>query len=133
MVVTAPWYTEFRFLRVVTDTGRRHHDPAVPTPAAAARRAHAMRKTEYDPIPHASDVPHGHDTPIPPPASASADSEQQHALAVQARAVAQAAPEVRVARVEAARRALQEGTLMLDGPALAEKLLEAVRAERRHA
>jgi flagellar biosynthesis anti-sigma factor FlgM len=91
-----------------------------------------MRKTEYDPIPHASDVPHGHDTPIPPPAPASADSEQ-HALAVQARAVAQAAPEVRVARVEAARRALQEGTLTLDGQALAEKLLEAVRAERRHA
>ena len=92
-----------------------------------------MRKTEYDPIPHASDVPHGHDTPIPPPASASADREQPHALAVQARAVAQAAPEVRVAKVEAARRALQEGTLTLDGPTLAKKLLEAVRAERRHA
>ena len=92
-----------------------------------------MRRTEYDPIPHASDVPHVHDTPIPPPAPASADSEQPHALAVQARAVAQAAPEVRVAKVEAARRALQEGTLTLDGPALAEKLLEAVRAERRHA
>jgi len=92
-----------------------------------------MRRTEYDPIPHASDVPHGHDTPIPPPASASADSEQPHALAVQARAMAQAAPEVRVAKVEAARRALQEGTLTLDGPTLAKKLLEAVRAERRHA
>ena len=92
-----------------------------------------MSRTEYDPIPHASDVPHGHGTPIPPPASASADSEQPHALAVQARAVAQAAPEVRVAKVEAARRALQEGTLTLDGPTLAEKLLEAVRAERRHA
>ena len=92
-----------------------------------------MRKTEYDRIPHASDVPQGHDTPIPPPASASADSEQQHALAVQAYAVAQAAPEVRLAKVEAARRALQEGTLMLDGQALAAKLLDAVRAERRHA
>ena len=100
-----------------------------------------MRRTEYDPTPHASDVPYVHDTPIPPPAPASADSEQQHALAtsvsvalaVQARAVAQAAPEVRLARVEAARRALQEGTLMLDGPTLAKKLLEAVRAERRHA
>ena len=91
-----------------------------------------MSKTEYDPTLHAHDVPHVHDTPIPPPAPASADSEQ-HALAVQARAVAQAAPEVRLARVEAARRALQEGTLTLDGPALAEKLLEAVRAERRHA
>ena len=49
-----------------------------------------MRRTEYDPIPHASDVPHGHDTPIPPPASASADSEQPHALAVQARAAGSA-------------------------------------------
>ena len=38
----------------MTDTGRRHHDPAVPTPAAAARRAHAMRRTEYDPILHAT-------------------------------------------------------------------------------
>ena len=92
-----------------------------------------MRKTEYNPIPHASDVPQGHDTPIPPPAFVSADSEQQHALAVQAYAVAQAAPEVRLAKVEAARRALQEGTLMLDGQALAAKLLDAVRAERRHA
>jgi flagellar biosynthesis anti-sigma factor FlgM len=100
-----------------------------------------MSKTEYDPTLHAHDVPHVHDTTMPPPAPASADSESQHALAasvsvalaVQVRAVAQAAPEVRVARVEAARRALQEGTLMLDGQALAEKLLEAVRAERRHA
>jgi anti-sigma28 factor (negative regulator of flagellin synthesis) len=106
-----------------------------------------MRRTEYDPIPHAPDVPHGHDTTIRPPALASEDSERRHALAafvqvalaVQARAmhharvVAQATPEVRVARVEAARRALQEGTLTLDGPALAEKILEAVRAERRHA
>ena len=60
-----------------------------------------MRKTEYDPIPHA--------------------------LAVQARAVAQAAPEIRVAKLEAARRALQEGTLTLDGPTLAKKLLEGSR------
>ena len=50
-----------------------------------------------------------------------------------ARVVAQTAPEVRVARVEAARRALQEGTLTLDGQALADTLLQAVRAERRHA
>ena len=99
-----------------------------------------MRRTEYDPIPHASDVPHGHDTPIPPPAPASADREPQHALAAsvsvalaaQARAVAQAAPEVRAARVEAVRRALQEGTLTLDGPALADKLLQALRAECHH-
>ena len=92
-----------------------------------------MSRTEYDPTLHAHNIPHVQDTPIPFPAPASAGSEQQHALAVQARAVAQATPEVRVARVEAASRALQEGTLMLDGPALAEKLLEAVRAEHRHA
>ena len=91
-----------------------------------------MSRTKYDPIPHASDVPHVHDTTMPLPASASADSEQPHALAVQAYAVAQAAPEVRVAKVEAARRALQEGTLTLDGPALAEKLLQAIRTERCH-
>ena len=91
-----------------------------------------MRRTEYDPMLHAHDIPHVQDTTISPPAPASADSEQ-HALAVQARAVAQAAPEVRVARVEAARRALQEGTLTLDGRALAEKLLQAARTERRHA
>jgi flagellar biosynthesis anti-sigma factor FlgM len=90
-----------------------------------------MSRTEYDPMRHAHDVPHVHDTTNPPPAPTSEDSEQ-HALAVQARAVAQAAPEVRVARVEAARRALQEGTLTLDGQALAETLLQEARTERRH-
>ena len=50
-----------------------------------------MRRTEYDPMRHAQDVPHVHDTTIPPPAPASEDSEQPHALAVQARAVAQGA------------------------------------------
>jgi flagellar biosynthesis anti-sigma factor FlgM len=106
-----------------------------------------MSRTEYDPTPHAQDVPHVQDATIPPPAPLSEDSEQRHALAAfvhvtlavqaramhRARAVAQAAPDVRVARVEAARRALQEGTLTLDGPALADKLLQVVCAERRHA
>ena len=100
-----------------------------------------MSKTEYDPSPHASDVPHVHDTPIPPPAPASADSEQRHALAALARHAGGAGPRPwrrqrprsGVARVEAARRALQEGTLTLDGPALADKLLQVVCAERRHA
>ena len=59
-------------------------------------------------------------------------SSQAHDIQ-RARAVAQAAPEVRRAKVEAARRALQEGTLTLDGQALAEKLLQAVRTECRHA
>jgi flagellar biosynthesis anti-sigma factor FlgM len=40
-----------------------------------------------------------------------------------AREVAQAAPEVRAERVEAARRALQNGTLNLNGKDLAGKLL----------
>ena len=46
-----------------------------------------------------------------------------------ARAVAQAAPEVRQEKVEAARRALREGTLTLDGQVLAEKLLQASRTD----
>ena len=92
-----------------------------------------MSRTEYDPNATRARYSTRPGHPHPAPASASAGSEPPHALAVQARAVAQAAPEVRVASVEAARRALQEGTLMLDGPALAAKLLEAVRAERRHA
>ena len=41
-----------------------------------------------------------------------------------AREVAQGAPEVREAKVEAARRALQSGNLNLKGQDLAEKLLE---------
>jgi flagellar biosynthesis anti-sigma factor FlgM len=50
-----------------------------------------------------------------------------------AREVAQDAPEVRVDKVEAARRALQSGALNLNGRDLAEKLLQAARAERRNA
>ena len=68
------------------------------------------------------------------PAGASdpgAQGGQAHAIQ-HVRAVVQAAPEVRQAKVEAARRALQEGTLMWDRPALAEKLLQAARTERRH-
>lgn len=98
-----------------------------------------MSRTEYDPTPYAHDVLHGQDTTMPHPTSSSADVEQRNVLAVQAcamhraRAVAQAAPEIRVAQVAAARRALQEGTLPLDGQALAETLLRAARLERRHA
>ena len=40
------------------------------------------------------------------------------------RAVAQEAPEVRAAKVEAARRAVLRGSLVLQGQALAEKLLQ---------
>jgi flagellar biosynthesis anti-sigma factor FlgM len=41
-----------------------------------------------------------------------------------AREVAQEAPEVRAAKVEAARRAVHSGSLTLKGLALAEKLLQ---------
>jgi len=41
-----------------------------------------------------------------------------------AQEVAQAAPEVRAAKVEAARRAVHHGSLTLQGQALAEKLLQ---------
>ena len=80
-----------------------------------------MSRTEYDPTPYAL------------------AAFAKVALAVQTRAiqrarnVTQAAPEVRVARVEATRRAIHDGTLTLHGQVLAERLLEAVRAERRHA
>jgi negative regulator of flagellin synthesis FlgM len=50
-----------------------------------------------------------------------------------AREVAQDAPEVRMDKVEAARRALQSGTLNLNGHDLAEKLLEHAQAESRNA
>ena len=44
----------------------------------------------------------------------------------QARAVAQAAPEVRAEKVEAARRAVHSGSLNLKGQTLAEKLLQDI-------
>jgi flagellar biosynthesis anti-sigma factor FlgM len=50
-----------------------------------------------------------------------------------ARQVAQDAPEVRMDKVEAARRALQSGNLNLNGRDLAEKLLKDARAKRRNA
>src|SRR5262245_59156725 len=110
------------------------------------RRTHTMRSTDdettrsaYDIslMPHAavpSPTPPTEDGAARPPAGASDTGEQvgqAHAIH-HARAVAQAAPEVRLARVGAARRALQEGTLTLDGQAVAAKLLQAVRTERRH-
>jgi len=50
-----------------------------------------------------------------------------------AREVAQDAPDVRMDKVEAARRALQSGDLNLNGQDLAEKLLKDAQAESRHA
>jgi flagellar biosynthesis anti-sigma factor FlgM len=50
-----------------------------------------------------------------------------------AREVAQDAPDVRMDKVEAARRALQSGNLNLNGQDLAEKLLQDAEAESRHA
>ena len=49
------------------------------------------------------------------------------------RAVVQDAPEVRMDKVEAARRALQSGNLNLNGRDLAEKLLKDARTESRNA
>jgi hypothetical protein len=95
-----------------------------------------MRNTVYDPSPYAQHVPGAGDTPTPYPGRLSDVLEERHALAAWvpvARAVAQAAPEVRQAKVDAARRAIQEGTLTLDGPVLAATLLQAVRGEHRHA
>ena len=100
-----------------------------------------MSRTEHETPPHVQDVPGVWDTTRQHPDPSSEDVEQRHALAafvkvalaVQARAVAQAAPEIRVARVEAARRALHDGSLMLHGQSLAERLLQAGRAEIRHA
>jgi anti-sigma28 factor (negative regulator of flagellin synthesis) len=74
-----------------------------------------MSRTEYHPTPHPQEHP-------------AVQARAMH----RARAVAQAAPEVRQAKVEAARRALQEGTLILDGHVLAASLLQAARTERRH-
>jgi anti-sigma28 factor (negative regulator of flagellin synthesis) len=100
-----------------------------------------MSRTEHETPPHAQDVPGVWSTTRQYPTLSSEDVEPRHtlaafvkvALAVQARDVAQAAPEIRVARVEAARRALHAGSLTLHGQALAEKLLQAGRAECRHA
>jgi anti-sigma28 factor (negative regulator of flagellin synthesis) len=100
-----------------------------------------MSRTEHATPPYAQDVPGIWATPRPHPDPLSEDVEPQHALAtrvkialaVQARAVAQAAPEIRMARVEAARRALHDGSLMLHGQTLAERLLQASCAEFRHA
>ena len=49
------------------------------------------------------------------------------------RAVVQDAPEVRMDKVEAARRALQSGNLNLNGRDLAEKLLKDARTESHNA
>ena len=106
-----------------------------------------MRMTDHETPPSAYDIPpvrHGATLPPDPslengatrnPGGACATverSSQAHDIQ-RARAVAQTASEVRLAKVEAARRALHDGTLRLDGQTLAERLLEAVRAERRHA
>ena len=106
-----------------------------------------MRMTAHEATPITYDLPLERPMALAPPDPLSADgaarnpegasdmgerSSQAHDIQ-RARAVAQAAPEVRLAKVEAARRAIQEGGLTLDGPALAEKLLQAARPEPRHA
>ena len=106
-----------------------------------------MRLTDHETTTRAPDISPRQHAAVPPPHPSTRDAAAKHPRADStrdarssqthdthyARVVAQTAPEVRVARVEAARRALQEGTLTLDGQALADTLLQAVRAERRHA
>jgi flagellar biosynthesis anti-sigma factor FlgM len=106
-----------------------------------------MRMSDHKTTPSVHDSPPVRHGAAPPPDSSAEDGATRNPGGAsdtgerpsqspdiqRARAVAQAAPEVRLAKVEAARRALQEGTLTLDGQALAEKLLQAVRTERRHA
>jgi hypothetical protein len=96
-----------------------------------------MRRTQHDPTPHAQHLPGVWDTTRQHLDPASDDVAHRHALAAfvkvalavqtraiqRARAITQAAPEIRAAKVEAARRALREGTLIPGGHALAEALL----------
>ena len=66
-------------------------------------------------------------------ASDQSELSSQSRTIQRARAVAQEAPEVRMAKVEAARHALHSGNLTLNGQDLAEKLLKDARAESRNA
>jgi len=106
-----------------------------------------MRMNDHEPSPRVHDIPPERHGATPPPdpsfengaarnpggACATVERSSQAHDIQRARAVAQTASEVRLAKVEAARRALHDGTLRLDGQTLAERLLEAVRAEHRHA
>jgi flagellar biosynthesis anti-sigma factor FlgM len=112
----------------------------------AERRVKTMRRNDHETTSSAHDIPSVRHEATPPPdassengaagnpdgASDTGERSSQSQDIQRARVVAQAAPEVRRAKVEAARRALQEGTLTLDGQALAAKLLQAVRPERCH-
>ena len=133
----------------VWPTGHVHppHGRVRPVGATVARRAHALRMTDHEATPRTDDLPPARPLAPAPPDPSTEDGAAKHPSGAsdtgerssqaheihRGRAVAQAAPEVRRAKVEAARRALQEGSLLLDGPALADKLLQAVCAERRHA
>ena len=123
------------------------HGLARPVGATVARRAHALRMTDHEATPRTDDLPPAQPLAPAPPDPSTEDGAAKHPSGAsdtgerssqahqiqRVPAVAQAAPEVRRAKVEAARRALQEGTLTLDGPALAETLLQAARPEPRHA
>jgi anti-sigma28 factor (negative regulator of flagellin synthesis) len=102
-----------------------------------------MRLTDHETTPSRDDIPPERPTALVPPdpsleddaarnAAGTADMGERSSQASDiqhARAVAQAAPEVRQEKVEAARRALLEDTLTLDGQTLAEKLLQASRTD----
>jgi negative regulator of flagellin synthesis FlgM len=86
----------------------------VRSPAEAGRRHEGSRTTSAKDIDHRNSV-----------AASERVGLSSRARALQrAREVAQAAPEVRAEKVEAARRAVHRGSLTLQGQALAEKLLQ---------
>jgi flagellar biosynthesis anti-sigma factor FlgM len=102
-----------------------------------------MRLTDHETTQSRDDIPPERPTALTPPdpsfedgvvgnSAGTADPgewSEQGSDIQRARDAAQAAPEIRQEKVEAARRALQEGTLTLDGQTLAEKLLQASRTE----
>src|SRR5262245_58102347 len=90
------------------------------TPTNAQRPENTARSNEVTRIKPSEDVDKSNEV-----AAADRVDLSSEARDIQrAREVAQGAPEVREAKVEAARRALQSGNLNLKGQDLAEKLLE---------
>jgi flagellar biosynthesis anti-sigma factor FlgM len=102
-----------------------------------------MRLTDHETTQSRGDIPSEQPAALTPPDSPFEDGvarnsagpadrdegKPQDSDIQRTRAEAQAAPEVRREKVEAARRALREGTLTLDGQVLAEKLLQASRTD----
>jgi negative regulator of flagellin synthesis FlgM len=90
------------------------------TPNNARRPENAVRSQEVSRTKPSEDVDHSNEVAT----SDRVELSSQARDIQRAREVAQDAPEVRADKVEAARRALQSGTLNLKGQDLAEKLLQ---------